>query len=199
MDHDPYNLTAHYNLGLEYFQLRRFDDAARELQAALTIESPRGPAGGQFTQTSEEMLGKIWMEKGDLVHAREQFNHLLSEYPRDFAAHYNLGWLADQDGNGEEASRQLRAALEIEPDNALAHYALGMVHLQKEDLTEARTQFRAAIKLDPKFAQAHFGLGRVLSQSNMRDAAAREFRKALEADPKFVPAQKALEELQHGG
>jgi tetratricopeptide (TPR) repeat protein len=199
LERDPYNLTSHYNLGVEYFQLQRFDEAARELQATLTIGSARGKAAEQFTRPSEEMLGKIWMEKGDLARARKQFNHLLSEFPQDFAAHYNLGWLADQDGNWEEASRQLQTALEVEPNNSLGHYALGMVHFQKGDLAEARTQFSLAIKVDPLFTQAHYDLGRVLSQSNMRDEAAREFKKALEVDPKFFPAQRALEELQHGG
>jgi tetratricopeptide (TPR) repeat protein len=65
-------------------------------------------------------------------------------------------------------------------------------------LAEARAQFTLAINLDPKFAQAHYDLGLVLSQSNIRDEATREFRKALEADPKFLPAQKALDEIQHG-
>ena len=198
LEHDPLNLVSHYNLGVEYFQLHRFDDAAKELQATLALGSVRGAGAEQFNRPSEEMLGKIWMEKGDLGRAREQFNHLLSVFPQDFAAHYNLGWLAFEDSDGEEATRQLRAALEIEPNNALAHYALGTVYLQRENLAEARAQFTLAINLDPKFAQAHYDLGLVLSQSNMRDEATREFRKALEADPKFLPAQKALDEIQHG-
>ena len=58
LDRDPANLMAHYNLGVQYFELHRLDDAARELQATLAIGSPRGAAVGQLIQPSEEMLGK---------------------------------------------------------------------------------------------------------------------------------------------
>ncbi|MGO8792421.1 MAG: sulfatase-like hydrolase/transferase [Terriglobia bacterium] len=198
LERDPYNLMAHYNLGVQYFDLHRLDDAAKELQATVAIGSPRGAAVEQLTRPSEEMLGKIWLEKKDFGRAREQFNHLLTVYPRDFAAHYNLGWLASEERNWDEATRQLSAAVEIEPNNALAHNALGTIYLDTGDLAEARTQFGMAIKLDPKFAQAHYDLGLALSKSNKKDDATREFKKALELDPKFLPARTALEQLQHG-
>jgi tetratricopeptide (TPR) repeat protein len=198
LERDPLNLMAHYNLGVQYFQLNQLDDVARELQATLTIGSPRGAAVAHLTQPSEEMLGKIWLEKRDFVRARDQYNHLLTVFPRDFAAHYNLGWIASEERNWVEATRQLRAALEIEPNNARAHNALGTIYLQKGDVAEAHAQFSTAIKLDPKFAQAHYDLGLLLSKSKMREEAAREFRKALEVDPKFLLAQRALEEMQHG-
>jgi tetratricopeptide (TPR) repeat protein len=197
LERDPFNLMAHYNLGVQFFELHRLDDAARELQATLTVGSPRGAAVEQLTRPSEEMLGKIWLEKSDLGRAREQFNHLLTVYPRDFAAHYNLGWIASEERNWDEATGHLRAALEIEPNNAQAHNALGTIYLQKGDLAEARSQFSEAIKLDPKFAQAYYDLGLVLNKSKKRNEAAREFRKALEVDPKFLPAQKALAQMQH--
>jgi tetratricopeptide (TPR) repeat protein len=144
---------------------------------------PLPAAAKQFTRRAEEMLGKIWMDQGEHARAREPFTRLLSEFPTDFAAHYNLGSLAYEDKNWDEATRHLRTALEIEPNNALAHFALGTVDFQTGDLPGARDQLSIGIKLDPKFAQAHYYLGLMLSQSGMRDDAAREFRKALEADP----------------
>ena len=199
LEREPFNLMAHYNLGIQYFQLHRFDDAARELQATLTIGSARGTAADQLTQPAGELLGKIWLEKKDVARAREQFNRLLTAFPRDFAAHYNLGWLASEDRNWEEAMQQLRAALEIEPNNPQAHNALGTVYLNQGNWTEARAQFSLATKLQPKYAQAHYNLGLVLNKSKFRNEAAREFRKALEADPNFLPARKALDEMPHGG
>jgi len=180
-------------------QLHQLDDALRELEATLTIGLPRGESVEQLTQPSEEMLGKIWLEKGDWARAREQYNHLLTIFPRDFAAHYNLGWIASEERNWAEATRQLGAALEIEPNNASAHNALGTVYLQEGNLTEARAQFDAAVKLDSKLPQVHYDLGLVLSKMNKRNEAVREFKKALEIDRKFLPAQKALDELRPGG
>lgn len=196
LEHDPLNLMAHYNLGIQYFQLHRLDDAAKEFQATLAIGSPRGKTVEQLTRPAEEVLAKIWMEKQDFRRARDQYHHLLTVFPQDFAAHYNLGWLASEESNWKEATRQLGAALEIEPNNALAHNALGTIYLQMENLMGARLQFSMAIKLEPNFAQAHYNLGVVLSKSNMREEAAREFRKALEADPKFLPARKALDAMR---
>ncbi|MGA2074805.1 MAG: sulfatase-like hydrolase/transferase, partial [Terriglobia bacterium] len=196
LERDPTNLLAHYNLGALYFQLNRLDDAARELQATLAIGSGRGAAVAQLIQPSEEMLGKIWLEKGDLRRARDEFSHLLTVFPRDFAAHYNLGWIASEEKNWEEATRHLQAALEIEPDNSRAHNALGTVKLQQGDYVAAKVQFSAAIKLDPKYAQAYYDLGMALRKTNQRAEAVQEFKKALEVDPKFLPAQQALEEMK---
>jgi arylsulfatase A-like enzyme/Tfp pilus assembly protein PilF len=196
LERDSANLMAHYNLGVQYFELGRLDDAARELEATLTIASPRGAAVEQLTQPSEEMLGKIWLEKRDVVRARNQYNHLLTVFPRDFAAHYNLGWIAAEEKNWEEATRQLRAALEIEPNNARAHNALGTIYLEQGDFAQASVEFGEAIRLDPKFAQAHYDLGMTLSKMHKRDEAAREFKKALEVDPKFLAAQKALDDMR---
>ena len=196
LERDPTNLMAHYNLGVQYFELHRLDDAARELQATLAIGSPRGAAVEQLTQPSEEMLGKIWLEKRDVVRARNQYNHLLTVFPRDFAAHYNLGWIAAEEKNWEEATRQLRAALEIEPNNARAHNALGTVYLEQGDFAQASIEFGEAIRLDPRFAQAYYDLGMTLSKMHKRDEAAREFKKALEVDPKFLAAQRALDDLR---
>jgi arylsulfatase A-like enzyme/Flp pilus assembly protein TadD len=196
LERDPTNLMAHYNLGVQYFQIHRLDDAARELEATLTIGSPRGASVEQITQPSEEMLGKIWLEKRDVVRARNQYNHLLTVFPRDFAAHYNLGWIAAEEKSWEEATRQLRAALEIEPNNARAHNALGTVYLGKGDFAQAGVEFSKAIRLDPKFAQAHYDLGMTLSKMHKRDEAAREFKKALEVDPKLLAAQRALDEMR---
>lgn len=198
LERDPTNLLAHYNLGVQYFRLNRLDDAARELQATLAIGSPRGAAVAQLTQPSEEMLAKIWLEKSDVARAREQYNHLLTVFPRDFAAYYNLGWIASEEKNWEEATRRLRAALEIEPNNARAHNALGTIYLQQGEFDQAGAEFGAAIRLDPKFAQAYYDLGMTLSRMNKREEAAREFKKALEIDPKFLAAQRALDELRHG-
>ena len=198
LERDPANLMAHYNLGVQYFQLHRLDDAARELEATLTIGSPRGAAVEQITQPSEEMLGKIWLEKRDVVRARNQYDHLLTVFPRDFAAHYNLGWIAAEEKNWEEATRQLHAALGIEPNNARAHNALGTIYLEQGDFAQARVEFGEAIKLDPKYAQAYYDLGMTLSKMNKRDEAAREFKKALEVDPKFFAAQRALDDMRSG-
>ena len=198
LERDPTNLMAHYNLGVQYFELHRLDDAARELEATLAIGSPRGAAVEQLTQPSEEMLGKIWLEKRDVVRARNQYNHLLTIFPRDFAAHYNLGWIAAEEKNWEEATRQLRAALEIEPNNARAHNAQGTVYLELGDFAQASVEFGEAIKLDPRFAQAYYDLGMTLSKMHKRDEAAREFKKALEVDPKFLAAQRALDDMRSG-
>ena len=198
LERDPSNLLAHYNLGVEYFELHRLDDAAREFQATLTVGLPRGAAVEQLTQPAEEMLGKTWLEKKDMARARNQYRQLLTLFPQDFAAHYNLGWIASEEKNWAEATRELRAALDIEPKNASAHNALGTICLQQGNLTEAGLEFGEAIKLDPNFARAHYDLGLTLAKMSKRNEAAREFKTALKLDPKFLPAQRALDEVQRG-
>jgi tetratricopeptide (TPR) repeat protein len=104
----------------------------------LAVGYAQGNAAKHLTRPSEEMLGKIWLEKSNFARACEQYNHLLTVFPRDFAAHYNLDWLASQEKNWEEATRHLRAALEIEPNNAQARNALGTIYLNQGNLAEVR-------------------------------------------------------------
>lgn len=182
------SLSAYSTCG-GWFNLRRLDEAAAEVHAALAI-SP------SYTR-AQELEGNIYLQKKDYAGARRAFERLLAIDAADYTAHYNLGVLAAADRNWGDAESHLRAALRTDPNSADAYNALGSVALQREDLAGAADAFREAIRLRPKFAWAHYNLGLVFRKQQQNNEAAREFREALEADPKFTPARTALERLEN--
>jgi tetratricopeptide (TPR) repeat protein len=184
---DSTNAVAHFNLGVSYFELHRWEDAMRELQAALAI--------APYYTRAEGLLGRIRVERKDYRGARESFNHLLTVAPADYEANYNLGVLDTIEGRWEEGVRHLRAALEADPQSAEAHNSLGSLYLRQGSLGPAEQEFTAAIQLQPKFAWAHYNLGLVLRQQKRNQEAALAFRRALTADPNFRAAREALDRL----
>jgi arylsulfatase A-like enzyme/Tfp pilus assembly protein PilF len=186
---DPLNAPGHFDLALTYFELRRLEDATRELQAALAIMP--------YYTRAEELLGTIRLQQGEYRQARLNFEHILTVDPDDFTAHYNLGVLATLEERWEDGEIHLRAALRVDPQNADAHNSLGSLFMRRGDLAHAREEFDAAIRLRPRFAWAHYNLGLVFQKESKDEEAAAEFNRALSADPQFRPAREALDRLSN--
>lgn len=184
---DPLNAQGHFNLALSNFELRRLDDATRELQAALAIMP--------YYTRAEELLATIRLQQGKYGEARKNLEHILSIDADDFSANYNLGVLATMQEHWEEGETHLRAALRVDPQDVDAHNSLGSLFLRRGDLVQAGKEFAQAIHLNPKFAWGHYNLGLVLQKRNKNEEAAVEFNRALSADPQFKPAREALARL----
>jgi choline-sulfatase len=193
---EPSNVLAHYNLGVSYFNLNRLEDSIKELNVVLALASDRGDSLEQVTTPARELLGTISMQQKNYNLARTQFGELVSVVPRDYAANFNLGWLAGQEGNAQEGVRYLKVAVEVDPSNADGHAELGTLDLSLGDLANAETQFAEATRLSPNSAPAHYNLGIVFAREGYKDRAAGEFTYALQADPGFRPASEALQRIQ---
>jgi choline-sulfatase len=193
---DPSNALAHYNLAISYFNANRTDDAIRELNAVVAIATEAGRALEHVTTPAQELLGIIWIQRKEYNRGRVQFERLLTIAPRDYVAHYNLGWLAGMEGNLDQGVQHLQVAVEVEPDNAEAHTALGNLYLRRGNLPEAQDQFADAIRLTPNIASVHYNLGVVLARGKRNEEAAAEFKKALQEDPNFGPAREALQRME---
>ena len=161
---DPSNVLAHYNLAVSAFNLGQSQEAIREIEAVRLLVANSQRALQQVAVPAEELLGTIYLQQNDQNRARTQFERVLALSPRDFDAHYNLGWLAGQQGNLEQGIQHLRIAVEVNPKNADAHSALGSLLLRQGDLPGARDQFSETIRLSPGSAPAHYNLGLVLAR-----------------------------------
>lgn len=185
---DPLNAVAHFDLAVNYYALRKLDEASRELEATLAI--------APYYTRAEELLGTILFEKGNHTGARAHFAEILKFAPDDYAAHVKLGVIATMQSQWTEAELHLKSALKTDPESAEAHNTLGSVYLYRGDMDQAAAEFADAIRLDPKFAVAHYNLGLVRAKQGRKAEAAREFQAALSADPKFRAAQEALARLE---
>jgi choline-sulfatase len=196
LQEEPLNALAHYNLAVSYFNLNRAEDSIKELNAVLALALDQGDALEQVTTPARELLGTISMQQKNYTLARAQFGELLTIFPRDYVANFNLGWLAGQEGNAQEGIRYLKVAVEVDPSNADGYAELGTLYLSLGDLANAETQFAEAARLAPNSASAHYNLGIVFAKEQDKDRAVSEFTHALQADPGFLPASEALQQIQ---
>jgi choline-sulfatase len=185
---DPLNVRGHFDLAVTYYELRRWDEALKEVQLILTL--------APYYSRAAELAGEIRLQKKELEEARAVFTQMLTADSGNYAAHYHLGMLATGKGDWSEAERHFDAAARSDPLSAEAHNGLGVVYLQTGRLELAQHTLQEAARLEPKWAETHFNLGLVFRQLSQKNEAEREFRAALAADPQFRPAREALNSLE---
>ena len=189
------NVTAHFCLAQSYLDLKRTDDAIRELEATLASASDPRRGWDQVAIPAEEILARLRIEKKEYAQARAHYNHLLSMDAGNYEAHYNLAWLAALDKRLDEGVRHLLQAVKTRPNDAAARNALGGLYMRLGNLEKAKSELNQAVRLDSKAPWAHYNLGLVLRQQGDTAGAARQFQNALDVAPGFRPAQEALERL----
>ncbi|MFP4345034.1 MAG: tetratricopeptide repeat protein [Anaerolineales bacterium] len=170
---------------------------AVEALQALTEQEPEN-AEAYF------LLGLSNFNLGNFSDARAAFERTLElDSGRAGAVHHNLGALAYQMGDLEEAVSQFQAALELEPEDPDTHYQLGATYLQlalpptggppdSTLLAQAEGEFNRALELAPGKAEALVGLGNVYLQQGNFEEAIEALEQALEKNPEMPEALFAL-------
>jgi tetratricopeptide (TPR) repeat protein len=82
--------------------------------------------------------------------------------PMMAAAHTNLGALAAESGDLDDARDHFEAALRCDPDQVEAYCNLAELALRAGDDEVALAGFRQVLRLDPDHHEAHYGLARAL-------------------------------------
>ena len=73
----------------------------------------------------------------------------LEQHPQDARARFDLGYIEDSTGQGEQAIRDYRRAIEIDPRQFESHAALGLLLAQEGKAPEARDELKTAGTLEP--------------------------------------------------
>lgn len=107
--------------------------------------------------------------------------HGPSEKDRDTAnSHYQLGLIAQQNGDVREAYREFEQALQADPGNAEVHQSIGiLLHLSFGRPAEAERHYLRALELKPGYSEAKTNLGNVYLDQGRYDDAIRLYREAL--------------------
>ena len=138
----PNSPLAHGNLGREYQDQGRFDEAQKQFEIAIGLD-PR-----DFK--SYYNLGLVYYQKGDPVRAVQYFKRALAIYPNFFSAHYNLALLYHKQGQLDLAIEHYLKLIAIKPQNFVAHYNLGLAYAMQGKLTPAIAQWEIARRIDPQ-------------------------------------------------
>lgn len=88
--------------------------------------------------------------------ARESFKQNLEAAtlnPADASAHYNLGLIHQQRGEGDAARERFERAIQIDADEIDAHYQLGRIARTQKRFADAIKNFEQVVSRDPAHSQ----------------------------------------------
>ncbi|HEX9190290.1 MAG TPA: tetratricopeptide repeat protein, partial [Vicinamibacteria bacterium] len=127
---------AHFNKGRELFEVKRYDDAERELEEAYLLR-PRDPR-------VLNLLGLVYFRAEKLDKAEEVYRKLIAESPDAHTLHYNLGLICFKLNRLEDAESAFMKALELTHGNPKIHFYLGSIYERLQRYKDAIYQYRQA-------------------------------------------------------
>jgi len=138
-------------------------------------------------------LGTIYVKKGQVDKAMEQFQKTVELTPGDAHSRFNLGNIYLRKGELDRAIAQFRKAAELQPDDARTRSTLGKAYLHKGKVDEAVAQFQKTVELTPNDASAQYDLGDALVEKGKVAEAAAHYPKAFEIGPGFVETNVVIQ------
>ena len=155
--------SARYNLAKLYYDQSKYDQALDILlELSKEIEEIEEPSTDKtLVLLAKNMLGSIYLLKGESKNAKEQFHGILDIDPLFYEAHFNLGIIHEREEKVKKAIKSFREAVKISPDLAKGYFHLGVLHLVLKHKKDAIFNFNKVIEISPnsKIAQ--------LSKSNL--------------------------------
>ncbi len=149
---------------------------------------------------AEDNLGSTLVEMGKPDLALPHFQAAVTYMPQFSGAHYNLGILAQQHGQLDDAVREYELALHYASDEngaARAHNNLGFLWLNRGNLKPAIEQFSGALQIYPDKQNSLLGRGMAEYRLGNLDAAIADLSRAAKIAP-MAPADfwlgRALED-----
>ncbi len=163
------------SFGSIYFQRGYFDQAAASFRLALRDN----PSSAEAYYG----LGSAYLSQQKTADARDNFERatrLRASYPDTLAnAWNNLGLIATQENQTNEAIRCFSEALQSSPDHLIALKNLGSAYRLQKNWDSARRVFEHALTVSPDDAEANYGLGMVFAQADDTAHAEDFLRRAL--------------------
>jgi Flp pilus assembly protein TadD len=139
----PAYSEARNNLGVNYLEMKRWDDAIYNLKLVnddvFFVEH----------QLAGINLGLAYLGKGDYPKSLALFRSLVSANPRDPRARLHLGKVYLAMEKVELAKLEFIKATELYRDYANAHYYLGMAHMKENNNQAAIASFREVLRIAP--------------------------------------------------
>ncbi|MBX3021091.1 MAG: tetratricopeptide repeat protein [Bdellovibrionales bacterium] len=132
-------------LGQAEYQADLIEDALEHLQQAVMIAPGEAPALFDVFKT----LGNIFVRRGDLDSAEDSYNKAHRLQPDSDILYVNLGTLAVQRQNWDEAIEKFRFALGLNRSNDKAWVGLAIGHRMKGDAELAWGNIEAALEYNP--------------------------------------------------
>ena len=218
LTHRPDSLPVLANLGGVFYQQRRFADALKQYDRALTLAPGhselllfRGFALRELDRTGDALAAfdqaiaadpqqsDAWTARGGLLQYLRRFAEALESYrralalaPQDAEALNNSGVIHCELGNPLAALTALDAALQLAPASWQTHNNRGNALRDLGRPDAALDSYDRALACNPDYADAHYNRGDVLMSLRRHGEAADAYARAASARPDQPYVQGAL-------
>jgi tetratricopeptide (TPR) repeat protein len=183
--HDaPDSFQARYLLGLCYFFVERYADAASMLDPLWS------QASGQLNYLY--VLGIAANKAGQSQLEQRAFTHLIEIGQNSPEFHLLMGKAYLNREEYDQAITELGLAAKGDSALPFVHFNLGMAYLKKQDLDQAKAEFLKDIAIEPDLSYDYDQLGEVHYLQQQDQAAEKAFRKALRLDPQLASSRFQL-------
>ena len=122
-------------------------------------------------------LGMAYLSLLRYAEARSALEHALRIDPSLAEAWYQLGLLAGQRGDSQEAIQDWKKAVALKPDHGQALFSLGITYLESGELADAESSLRRSLAVDPGSMKTEYDLALVLNKLGKRDEAKQHFER----------------------
>jgi len=180
---------VHYNLGVVYATLGRWEEAASEFTHASRLGTipPEAQLGPLLTQLRKTAAGE---EKYPIV-----LRELVRANPDDKLSWNRLGIWHFRKGNLAEAGRCYTKALKVDKEYIPALNNLAGVHYSQGDFAKAIDVCRRILAINPQAVKPHVNIGRAYYLKGNREKALEHWQAALAINPNDPEAKKCISEL----
>ena len=219
---NPDDAEAHFNLGIAYYMLGKYQDAITSYKEAIRIKPDYarwhidlghsyvgiGKYQDAIASYKEAIridpdygkahmfLGTVYDKLGKHQDAINSYKEATRIKPDDAIAHINLGSSYDYLGRNQEAIASYKEAIRAEPDDTSAHNNLGRTYRAAGQYQDAITSYKEAIRINPDHANTHNNLGSTYHELGRNQEAIGEYREALRIDPNDTYARNNLNDLE---
>lgn len=134
---------ARNNLGVNYLEMKRWDDAVAQFKLVQEDIFYQGQDSASIN------LGLAYLGKGDHQQALAVLRGAVGKNGSDPRTRLHLGRVYFALDKTELAVEEYRKALQLNPSYASAHYHLGLAQMKLKDADAARGAFQEVVRLAP--------------------------------------------------
>lgn len=172
---DPTDPSLYHQLGGEYENSGRYEDALKLYESAIQ----QGIEDGRL----HSRMADLYLRKGQKDKAIAEYEKAARINPTDLESQTNLATAYLEKGRVDDAERVFNWVLTNDGNDAAATNGLGLIAIQRRDFNAARADFERALQLDPDLVEAQMNLGLIYEMAGDRDRARAHFEAFLAKAP----------------
>lgn len=188
MEAVPDFALAYFRRGLVLFRLDHRKEAEADLRQALKLKPDM--------RLIEGALGDMLFRSGETDQARDIFQRLASDFPKNLLIKDYLGGIYLTEQNFAAAERVYKEALEIDSNYSRAHEGLGNACLNLNRLDEAEVHYRKAISLSPQAPDPYYNLACLYSRKGDQQVSMKWLTESLKKGFKDIELIKTDPDLK---